>query len=301
MRTLPEHCPALHELQRFAVGDLPSHDCEIISAHLPQCNDCIERVVSFQNDGDGLIAALRTVPEASLLNEQDAERINALVERIASTSFQQRNDAHQLEFEPGEMVDEYEILERLPGGGMGRVYRVRHRTLGKIFALKIIRKEFDDHQRATARFRREILAGGMLNHPNIVQATDARVVNGQTILVMEFVDGMDIAKLLKRATTIEIADACEIGRQACLGLQHAHGRGYIHRDIKPSNLILGRDGKVKILDLGLIRLLEPDDNSEAISEVGSFLGTPEYTSPEQARGGPLAASTDCNCLPCPRN
>ena len=137
---------------------------------------------------------------------------------------------------------------------MGTVYKARQIRLGKIVALKVLPKERTSDPRAVARFEREMKAVGQLSHPNIVQAYDARDIEGTTVLVMEYVDGLDLAKLARRAGPLPIADACELVRQTAVGLQYIHENGLVHRDIKPSNLMLTPQGQVKILDLGLALL-----------------------------------------------
>ena len=103
------------------------------------------------------------------------------------------------------------------------------------------------------RFHREMEAVGRLDHPNIVRAYDAGEAEGQFFLVMEFVDGANLSLLVRSGGPLDIADACEIIRQAAIGLQHAHEHGLVHRDVKPSNLMLATTGIVKVLDLGLAR------------------------------------------------
>ena len=135
-------------------------------------------------------------------------------------------------------LGEYELLAKLGEGGMGAVYKARQTRLKKIVALKVLPKERTTDPRAVTRFEREMEAVGQLSHPNIVQAHDARDIEGTTVLVMEYVDGKDLAELLKCVKSLRISDACEVVRQTALGLQYAHEHGLVHRDIKPSNLML---------------------------------------------------------------
>ena len=162
---------------------------------------------------------------------------------------------------------------------MGTVYKARHRWLGRTVAIKFIAKEALADPDAARRFAHEIAAIGKLDHPNIVRATDAGCVAGSLYLVTEFVDGCDLARLTKIAGPLKPADACEIIRQAALGLQHAHEQQLVHRDIKPSNLLLGRDGAVKLLDFGLARLAS---DQTALTTTGQMIGTLDYLAPEQA-------------------
>jgi len=179
----------------------------------------------------------------------------------------------------------YVLLERLGKGGMGQVFKARHRLMNRVVALKVIRPDFLAREGAAQRFRREIQAAAQLSHPNIVHAYDADCVGQTHFLVMEYVEGIDLAKLLKERGRQPVAQACEYARQAALGLQHAHERGLIHRDIKPSNLLVARaGGALKVLDMGLARLEMADKAApkETLTEDGAVMGTPDYIAPEQA-------------------
>jgi serine/threonine protein kinase len=136
------------------------------------------------------------------------------------------------------LLGSYVLLDKLGEGGMGAVFEARNWKLGQVVALKLIRKEHIDSESALKRFQREIRAAAQLNHPNIVRAYDADEVQGTHLLVMEYVEGTDLSKLVKQRGPLPIAEACEYIRQAALGLQHAFERGLVHRDIKPHNLLL---------------------------------------------------------------
>ncbi len=178
-------------------------------------------------------------------------------------------------------LGEYQLFALLGEGGMGRVYTARHTRLDRIVALKVLSKARTADPRSLARFEREMKAVGRLSHPNIVQAYDARDINGVPVLVMEYVDGVDLGELVRRAGTLSVADACEVIRQAALGLQYAHEHGLVHRDIKPSNLMLTRLGQVKILDLGLALLAGDQPPAGDLTSTGHAVGTADYMAPEQ--------------------
>ena len=126
-------------------------------------------------------------------------------------------------------------------------------------------------------------AVGKLVHPNIVHAYDAGEEAGIHFLVMEYVDGVDVTRIQKRCGQLAVADACEIVRQAAIGLQHAHENRMVHRDIKPSNLLATKDGVVKVLDLGLALLHEGDAAAARdLTNTGQVMGTLDYMAPEQA-------------------
>lgn len=168
---------------------------------------------------------------------------------------------------------------------MGQVFRARHTKLNKIVAVKVIRARGSVSRNRIARFEREMQAVGQLDHPNVVRAFDAGEADGVSFLSMELVDGIDLAKAAESGM-LDVADACEIIRQASLGLQFAHDRRLIHRDIKPSNLMLCRDPLgnigVKILDLGLAMIADEDMESQRLTDAGDALGTLRFMSPEQA-------------------
>jgi serine/threonine protein kinase len=184
---------------------------------------------------------------------------------------------------PKNQLGEYELLAELGSGGMGTVYRARHTRLDKTVALKILAPGslFDDE--VVARFDREMKAVGRLNHPNIVQAHDAGEIGGTRFLVMEYVDGVSLSTLIDAGGPLPVAAACELIRQAAVGLDHAHRQGLVHRDIKPSNLMLDSHGQVKILDFGLA-MFQPGQLAgvERITASGQAMGTIDYMAPEQA-------------------
>ena len=149
--------------------------------------------------------------------------------------------------------DNFVLLERIGEGGMGQVFKARHRRLGQIVALKIIRKDRNAGPDTIRRFEREIQAASKLIHPNIVRAIDANSIEGTHFFVMEYVEGTDLARLVKQQGPLPPAQAADYIRQAALGLQHAHEKGLVHRDIKPANLLLTKQGVVKLVDMGLAR------------------------------------------------
>ncbi len=178
-------------------------------------------------------------------------------------------------------LGEYKLLEKLGEGGMGAVYKAMHTKLGRVVALKILSRERVWDDRVVARFEREMRAAGAVDHPNVVHATDAREVDGIRLLAMEFVDGLDLAALIRRCHPLPVADVCELVRQAALGLQAAHEHGLVHRDVKPSNLMLSRQGQVKLLDLGLARFALDQPLAAEVTSSDQTVGTIEYMAPEQ--------------------
>ena len=180
-----------------------------------------------------------------------------------------------------EAFGRYRILRELGRGGMGAVYQARHTVMDRQVVIKVINKSLLDQPDALERFRREVQAA-QLSHPNIVTAYDAEQAGDLHLLVMEFVPGQSLAEVLQKQGPLPVAHACHYARQAALGLHHAFERGMVHRDIKPANLMLTPRGQVKILDFGLAKVVKENRPKQALTALNSYMGTPEYSAPEQA-------------------
>ena len=185
----------------------------------------------------------------------------------------------------GLILGNYVILDKIGQGGMGRVFKARHRRMKRLVALKELPASMTRSNRALKRFQREVEVAGQLDHPNIVTAFDADESSGSVFLVMEFVDGQNLAKLVDLHGPFSVEDAVHCILQSARGLQYAHQRGIIHRDIKPQNLLLDSNGNVKILDMGLVRFARDANetvNDDALTKENQIVGTIDYMSPEQA-------------------
>jgi hypothetical protein len=182
---------------------------------------------------------------------------------------------------PGSIFGNYEILEELSEGGMGRVFHARHLPLQRDVALKVLADRFAGDEAYRLRFLKEARAVARLNHSNIVQVYDFGRVDGTIYLAMELVRGSSVGGCIKRDGRFPERKAIAIVRQACIALGVAHAAGIIHRDVKPDNLILGDDGTVKLVDLGLAKSLSDD---QTLTQSGIVSGTPHYISPEQIAG-----------------
>ena len=207
---------------------------------------------------------------------------------------------------PGSRLGTYEILSALGAGGMGEVYRAHDTRLNRDVALKILPDSFADDPDRLARFEREAQVLASLNHPNIAHIHGLEESGGARALVMELVEGEDLAHRIARRP-IPLNEALPIAKQIAEALAAAHEQGIIHRDLKPANIKVRPDGTVKVLDFGLAKLVEPpgvehqaSDSSRSptmtspamMTGVGMILGTAAYMAPEQARGNPADKRSD---------
>ncbi|MFM7072782.1 MAG: protein kinase domain-containing protein [Planctomycetota bacterium] len=178
----------------------------------------------------------------------------------------------------------YDILDRLGAGGMGTVYKARHRRMKRIVALKILAANLSDNPVFLKRFQREVETIACLGHPNIVMAYDADATGSTHFLVMEFVQGMDLAAYVARRGSLSVAEAIDCLLQAARGLAYAHSQEMVHRDVKPHNLLRDDSGVVKLTDLGLVQLNRDAEDKAAdtgMTSTGGIVGTPDYMPPEQ--------------------
>ncbi len=232
---------------------------------------------------DALRAMLAAVPGPAEVGDGDAIARH-LVAHGHLTAFQ-AEAVRQRRFELL-CVGNYVVLDHLGAGGMGTVYKARHRKMKRAVALKVLTHEGVGRSFAR-RFEREIETIAQLSHPNIVMAFDAAEAQVGSYLVMEYVDGRDLGAEVKQGGPLAVAEAVEATIDAARGLDYAHSRGFVHRDVKPANLLRDSRGRTKVADLGLARLEAPEVDSDAasasaVTQAGSVLGTADYMAPEQA-------------------
>ncbi len=200
------------------------------------------------------------------------------------------------------IADRYKIIDRLGEGGMGAVYKVQHTRMGKVMALKVLRPEVSSQESAVGRFQQEANLVAKLSSVHTISIFDfGEAEDGSLYLAMEYLPGHDLSYVLRTENSLPEARVAEIGIQVCRSLAEAHENGIIHRDIKPANIMLLRTREkqdlVKVLDFGIAKLKQPKGHgSGSITGIGDFVGTPEYLSPEQARGADLTPASDIYSL-----
>jgi formylglycine-generating enzyme required for sulfatase activity len=263
-------CPSDEQLSALVTGTLGPEEIERLCRHVEGCAGCEVRVSAMDNLSDPLMNGLRS-----------------------------RGGKIQREAEhwQGQVLGDYVLGEELGSGGMGRVFRATHSRMRREVALKVVSRRGMRSTDAVRRFAREVEVAAKLIHPNIAIAYDAREQDGVVYLIMEYVAGQDLARMVKEKGPLAIDEAVDYVIQAARGLAYAHGRGIVHRDVKPANLIRDGEGVVKVLDLGLSRLREGADFPSSVglssasgnalsgemTQAGDVLGTADFVAPEQAQ------------------
>ncbi len=188
----------------------------------------------------------------------------------------------------GKTIGGFRVMRRVGRGGMGAVYLAEQLSLHRKVALKGLRLDLHGHPEALGRFRSEAISGARINHPNIVQVYDITESGEQPFIVMEYVDGISLRRLLRARERINVQRALEMMKQVLTALAQAHRAHVVHRDIKPENILIDRDGVVKVADFGLASIRRADGSHDE----GPHFGTPAYVSPEHAMRRPFDHRTD---------
>jgi WD40 repeat protein len=289
--------PSIEELTAFTLGTLDEETQASIEGHVAACTSCQERGANAP--GDNLVELVRRVRArtsrgADTFVEAAAQVqtplllsavavTDALTQAVAPSAPAESGRTEVPDALPPELArhERYRVMRLLGAGGMGTVYEAEHRVMQRPVALKVIKRAYTASPAALERFRREVRAAARLSHPNIVTTYDAEDAGETHFLVMEYVEGTDLGRLVKERGPLPVDRACEYARQAALGLQHAFEQGMVHRDLKPPNLMLTPGGCVKILDFGLARFAGEAALGGATGS-GMVLGTVDYIAPEQA-------------------
>jgi serine/threonine protein kinase len=267
-----------------------------IESHVASCNECCQALLSVADDS--LVSRLKGAVSTSSDSLAAPEAAT-----LAPTGLESPPPGAPLALPP-ELASHprYRVDKLLGTGGMGAVYKAYHRVMDRPVALKIINPNVMTKPGMVERFTREVQTAARLSHPNIVAAFDAEQAGGVHFLVMEYVDGTDLGRLVQERGPLPVDRACDYVRQAALGLQHAFEQGMVHRDIKPHNLMLAvrsdrihavtatepdesghyEQGTIKILDFGLARFASEAASEAGVTASGMVLGTVDYIAPEQA-------------------
>lgn len=237
-------------------------------------------------------ATLRDEVESLLANQQPTGRfIPTLVQDAAQLLIHRKTPPTGARFIPGAMLaDRYRIVGLLGKGGMGEVYRADDLRLGQAVALKFLPERLARDKAALERFHREVRIARQISHPNVCRVYDIAEAQGQIFLSMEYIDGEDLATLLRRIGRLPADKALEIASQLCGGLAAAHQEGVLHRDLKPANVMIDGRGKAKITDFGLAGLAGEFEGAEVRA------GTPAYMAPEQLAGREVSVKSDIYAL-----
>lgn len=260
----PTTHPTDAQLSDFALGRLDEAAAAELCTHLDECDACRTAV---ERAGDDTFAAV--------------------VRKAGATEL----ITIQVPVMPAALLDHprYQVVRQVGSGGMGTVYEARHTLMDRRVALKVISPHLVHTPDLVERFRREVRAAAKLSHPNIVTAHDAEQAGDAHFLVMEYVEGRSLDRVVAKRGPLPVEFACHCVRQAALGLQHASEQGMVHRDLKPHNLMLTPRGQVKVLDFGMARLTTDRAAPTALTSPDVVMGTPDFIAPEQAQN---AASAD---------
>jgi serine/threonine protein kinase len=278
-------------MRSYWQGLAADHEVETIEQHLQNCSQCMAMFKRFENANEQ-VDILRDLLAADIklaMPHQGSPDLCYLNEGSPATharsaeEYDEESDGYSWRswLPPTKLIGPYRVVRTIGHGGMGAVVLAEHVRLRRQFAMKLlyVPRSFS---RAQSRFKREAEAIGRLHHPSIVTASDAGQEGSLHYLVMEYVDGFDLSKLSRLIEDFSVCDVSEIGRQIALALAYAHEQGLVHRDIKPSNIMLDTEGRIKLLDFGLVQLDRWNDELSELTSVGQFLGTLDYMAPEQA-------------------
>lgn len=323
---LAAKCLTAEQIEAFLGDALSVNAAQSVAEHLEGCADCVaalEQRTSLDHCAElddakrGMVARLSTgrgspistrLKRCGLVGGEEPDgQTETLIHAASSTdghSQLQDDRLRAIALEDIPKLDGYDIVRPLGSGGMGHVFLARQHSLQRDVAVKFLAIHPSSESRR--RFRREAEAVGRLDHENVVRAYDAGEVDGQPYLVMQLLQGRDLAEQLKQDGPLSIPVACRIVAEAARGLQAAHDDGLVHRDVKPGNLMMTDEGCLKVLDLGLVSVESTASNiasltpaNQPLTMVGSIMGSTDYIAPEQAADVQAAdARSDIYSLGC---
>ena len=273
--------PTDETLHSYGLGRLDLASTESIDKHLEGCAACQRRVAEMSSDSfldrprDAHGQPGSTGPIVSSIAGM------SMLEEGASTNAPPPTDT----LPPGlANHPDYEVIRELGHGGMGTVYLAKNRLMGRHEVLKVVSRHMMNRPGVLDRFLVEIRNAARLHHTNVVTAYSATRIGESIVFAMEYVEGLDLSKLVKAKGPLPVSNACNYIHQAALGLQHASELGMVHRDIKPGNLMLAKQGNravIKVLDFGLAKVKSEGAVDGGLTHDGQMLGTPDYVAPEQ--------------------
>ncbi len=297
-----ENCPDVTRLQALLDGTLPEESQAAMATHLESCAHCRHQLELLAGGN----AVLPQDPAASEHRSPGLEQAMLRLKGEFSEATQTVGETHGAPLSFGFLsrsenprhlgrLGGYEILELIGRGGMGIVFKGRDRKLERLVAVKVLSPELASGATARKRFLREAQAAAAVTHEHVVTIHAVDEVDGTPFLVMEYIVGVSLEDRIQRSGHLRVEEILRIGMQAAAGLAAAHAQGLVHRDIKPSNILLENGvERVKITDFGLARVIHEAQSTQT----NVVAGTPQYMSPEQARGESVDHRSDLFSLGC---
>lgn len=272
-------CPDAELLQRYLVGNITPDQFNSITLHLNECTDCQDKLTQV-SAADNWVDRFRGAIDRKFMDEHELP--SAMLQCVQTSA---PIPSHSLP--PTDAIGAYELIRPLGRGGMGTVYLARHKTLNRLCAIKLL-----PNQAGQQRFDREVQSLAAIDHPGVVPATDAGTHDRWRYLVMQYVDGIDLADVLDSRGSLPIPVVCRIGAEMASAIAAIHHAGLVHRDIKPANVMLTREGETKVLDFGLAAATTVDTTQDRLTTVGDLVGTIAYAAPEQLAGHAPTVAVD---------
>jgi len=289
-------CPEAGRLQDLLDGNLPDEQQAGLNSHLESCRKCQERLESLAAGKETWTGVARNLNAGAETPEAGLQRVMAESKKEVSVEPEAPAAEVPLDFlsppeDPAHLgrLGQYEVIEVVSRGGMSVVLKAFDANLHRVVAIKVLAPQLATTAAARTRFRREGFAAAAISHEHVVAVYGVDEINGLPYLVMEYIAGESLQERLDRDGPLELKEILRIGIQTAQGLAAAHAQGLVHRDIKPANILLHNGvARVKITDFGLARAVD----DATLTQSGFVAGTPQYMSPEQARGDAIDHRTD---------